>query len=165
MNEKLWFSLGQTKSKEVYRELSVTGQMCTEYYGIEKKQTETSHPALQSPTGLPLTSLSLPLGPHLVSLFPWSVTIPPPWTSWSSYQPSLIIALAFPSACSCSASYLFIAGSLVLRNLNITCWEQPLPLDNPMLSGYFLAHHFITFRWMGSSSVYLVLFPFLCPSE
>lgn len=57
----------------------------------------------------------------------------------------------------------FIAGSLVLRNLNITCWEQPLPLDNPMLRGYFLAHHLIIFRLLGSSSVYLVLFPFLCP--
>lgn len=151
------------KSKEVYRELSVTGQMCTECYGIERKQTETSHPAFQSPTGLPwpashsLWGLTLSLcspgqlpfrlpGPHEVPLSLLS----------SLHLPFPLPAVALPLT-------FFIAGSLVLRNLNITCWEQPLPLDNAMLRGYFLAHHLIIFRFIGSSSVYLVLFPFLCP--
>ena len=99
------------QSKEVYRRLRATGQLCTECPRVEKKQSETSHPALQKPTGLPLASLSLPPGPHLARLSLWSVTLPP-----HTSQASLVMALAFSSACSDFASHLFRAGSLVLRN-------------------------------------------------
>lgn len=125
------------KSKEVYRELSVTGQMCTEYYGIEKKQTETSHPALQSPTGLPWPASHYLWDLTLSLCSPGQLLFRPPGPHEVPLSLLSSLHLLFPSACSCSASYLFYSWILSTEKLKHHLLRTAPSFRQPNAKGIF----------------------------